>query len=448
MQKNTQETIVAPITATGGAIAVVRMSGPRSIEICDAMFNGQTSLVDAKGYTAHFGQIVDGEDGGSVVDDVVVTVFRSPHSFTGEASVEISCHGSRYIVTQLIAMAQHHGARIATPGEFSQRAFLAGKLDLSQAEAIADLIAADSRAELALAATQMRGGYSARLAELRANLLTLTSLLELELDFGEEEVEFADRTRLRDMMEQLTTQIDTLRRSFDLGHAIKSGVSVAIVGAPNAGKSTLLNRLVGEERALVSDVAGTTRDTVDELIDIDGVRFRFIDTAGLHDSHDMLERLGMERSREALRKAQIVLQVADAAESLPEQISVRDDQTHIWVVNKVDLSDHKSDLPDALRLSARTGHGIDKLLSHLRGLYDTRQLYDGEPIVSNSRHAEALARAAEALTRARTALHDGLSAELLSEEIREVIHHLGTITGEVTNDEVLQTIFAKFCIGK
>lgn len=443
------DTIVAPATASGGAIAVIRLSGPEAIACCDRVFRGRKPLAEAAGQTLHYGRIMDGE---RTLDDVVVALYRAPHSYTGEDAAEISCHGSRYIVSEIISLLIRSGARAAQPGEFTVRAFLAGKLDLSQAEAVADLIASDSRASHALASTQMRGGYSAALGALRDELLQLASLLELELDFSEEDVQFADRTRLREMMLRIEAEITRLTDSFSLGNAIKQGVAVAIVGEPNAGKSTLLNRLLGEERALVSEIAGTTRDTVEETLNIDGVLFRFIDTAGLHDTSDRLEQMGIDRTQEAIRRAQIVLQVADATRPLPPAVPVTAEQTHLLVINKSDCPQtqipHSSLPAGALAISARTGEGIDRLLERLGSTLDTGSIYDGDPVISNSRHLDALRQALDALRRARTALDDTLPADLLSEDVRQVIHHLGTITGEISSDEILSQIFSRFCIGK
>lgn len=439
------DTIVAPATAPGGAIAVIRLSGEESIACCDRVFHGKNPLSQAAGHTIHYGTIVDGE---RILDDVVVAVYRAPRSYTGEDSIEISCHGSRYIVSQIIDLLVRQGARPAEPGEFTVRAFLSGRVDLAQAEAVADLIASDSEASHAIATNQMRGGYSAHLHALRDTLLRLASLLELELDFSEEEVEFADRTHLREIMQQMQEAISRLTRSFSLGNAIKEGVPVAIVGEPNVGKSTLLNRLLGEERALVSEIAGTTRDTIEETLNIDGVLFRFIDTAGLHDTPDRLEQMGIDRTRDVLSKARIVLHLADATRPLPAPLSVGEEQTYLLVINKSDCRQLENLPAQALSISARTGEGIDRLLARLRATIDTNGIYEGAPIISNSRHLHALQQAANSLQRALSALEEGLPTDLLSEEIRQVIYHLGTITGEITNDDILGEIFSKFCIGK
>ena len=442
------DTIVAPATAAGGAIAVVRMSGPSALAICDTVFSGARRAGEAAGYTVLYGTIADGA---RVLDDVLVTVFRAPHSYTGEDAVEISCHGSRYIVRELLALLVRRGARMATPGEFTSRAFLGGKLDLSQAEAVADLNASGSRAAHTLATDQMRGGYSAELETLRGELLRLASLLELELDFGEEEVEFADRTELRAAMERIGAKIDRLIDSFALGNAIKEGVAVAIVGRPNVGKSTLLNRLLNEERALVSEIPGTTRDPIEATLNLDGILYRFIDTAGLRTTDDAIERMGIERAYASVARAQIVLQVFDAADPAVETLDLRPDQCRILIANKIDRMDPAAapvSLPDgALPLSAREGRGMEQLLERLRAAVDASALDDGRTIVSNSRHYEALHHARTALDAALGGL-ETLPSDLLGEEIRQAIFHLGTITGEITTDEVLDQIFSKFCIGK
>lgn len=446
------DTIVAPATAAGGAIAVIRISGDEAFAVCDRIFRGRRPLADADGYTVHYGQILDGE---RVVDDVLATVFRAPHSYTGENAVELSCHGSSYIVSEILRLLTAAGGRMAQPGEFTIRAYLAGKLDLSQAEAVADIIASSSRAAHALASTQMRGGYSDKLEELREKLLDLTSLLELELDFSEEDVEFADRTTLRETMQRIAAEIDRLRSSFALGNAIREGVAVAIAGAPNVGKSTLLNRLLNEERVLVSEIAGTTRDVVEERVNIGGVTFRFLDTAGIRSTDDRLERMGIERTMSSIRRAQIVIHMVDAstlAGPLPEPgFQLREDQRLLTVVNKTDRAPETLVLPDsAIGISAKQGTGIDRLCDALSRAVDTDALYHGDAVVSSSRHYEALTAAREALGQALAGLSGGLPTDLLSEEIRTVIRHLGAITGrgDIAPDEILQNIFSKFCIGK
>ena len=438
-----QGVIVAPASALGGAIAVIRMSGEGSIAICDAVFRGRKPLSDAASHTIHYGNIVDGDN---IVDDVVAAVFRAPHSYTGEESVEISIHGSQYIASRVISLLCNKGARLAEPGEFSARAFAAGRIDLSQAEAVADIIVADSKAAHTLASTQMRGGYSDTLNDLRDRLIELTALLELELDFGEEDVEFADRTRLNNMLLQTMDVVRRLKESFRTGNAIRNGVSVAIIGAPNVGKSTLLNRLVGDDRAMVSDIAGTTRDTIEESVVIDGIRFRFVDTAGIRATDDKLERMGIERTLKAVEKAQIIINMCEPTGGF-EQITLTESQFEIRVVNKADTVTEQN--LDALYISARENIGIDALRSALACTIDTSNLYRGEAIVSNLRHYEALEAAYTALTAAADALTNNISSELLAEDIRIAIHHIGEITGgTISSDSVLQRIFSSFCIGK
>lgn len=450
------DTIVAPATATGGALAVLRISGPDALAIGDRIFRGRVPLAACPGHTVRFGRVVAD---GRTLDEVVATLFRAPHSYTGEDTVELSCHGSPYIVSELLRLLIAAGARMARPGEFTQRAYLNGKLDLAQAEAVADLIASSSQAAHALAATQMRGGFSARLEALRDELLHLTALLELELDFSEEEVAFADRATLRRTLGAIGDEIDRLRRSFALGNALKHGVAVAIVGAPNVGKSTLLNRLLHEERAMVSEIAGTTRDVIEETISIDGVLFRLLDTAGIRTTDDPLERMGIERTMAGIARAQIVIRMVDARQlaegaaddTMPSpEFSIDGTQRLLTVVNKRDLAPDMPLPPDAIALSARTGEGIDRLCAALRATVDTETLYHGDAIVSSSRHYEALTAARKALGAALRGLDSGLPTDLLSEEIRAVISHIGTITGRgiITPDEVLRSIFADFCIGK
>lgn len=441
--------IVAPATLSGGAIAIVRVSGDGSITLADKIFrsiNGK-ALADAKGYTLHYGEIVDHEE---VVDDVMVSLFRTPHSYTSEDSVEISCHGSSYIVGQIIELTIRNGARMATAGEFTTRAFLAGRIDLSQAEAIADMIGATSRATHTLASTQMRGGYSAKLEELRSELVEICALLELELDFSEEDVEFADRTKLEDLMCRLMRQIRELHDSFKLGNVIKRGVAVAIVGAPNAGKSTLLNRLVGEDRAMVSEVAGTTRDTIEERMTIDGVEYRFIDTAGLHTTNDELEQMGIARTHNAISQAQIVIQLVDIADiDRFTPVAINEDQHLLVVVNKCDLScDNGSAAKEYINISAKNGDGINTLLDSISQSINTERLYQGDVIVSNARHHAHLASALESLTEAHESLQRGIPTDLIANNLRHTLHHIGAITGSITNNDILGKIFSSFCIGK
>lgn len=485
------DTIAAPATAAGGALCVVRVSGPRAIDICDTIFRGRTTLAAAKTASAHYGSLTDTT--AEVIDEAIVTVFRAPHSYTGEDSVEISVHGSSYVVRTLMQALARAGARPARAGEFTRRAFLAGRMDLAQAEAVADMIASSSRAAHAVAATQMRGAYSHELQELRRQLLDITSLLELELDFSEEDVEFADRTQLGTLLRRTRDKVAALARSFALGNALKEGVAVAIVGSPNVGKSTLLNRLAGEERAMVSDIAGTTRDTVEARINIDGVDYRFIDTAGVHQTDDKLELMGIDRTRQALEKARMVLWITTAdepgsnvgsnigsnagnpsghnAHNAPDTeaalkaefaaatgIELAPEQILYRIINKIDLHSDTNNSSAAtaegtedrytIRLSAKTGEGIRTLVAALSRSVDATAAYRGEAIVTNQRHYHALCEALTALDAALDGLHHGLTSELLSEDIRAAINHLGEITGEITSDDILQNIFSKFCIGK
>ena len=430
------DTIAAPATAAGGALAVIRISGEEALRICDRIFRGRKPLAAAAGYTVHYGEIVDD---GRVLDDVLVTVFRAPRSYTGEDAAEISCHGSQYIVSEILRLLTASGARMAGPGEFTIRAYLAGKLDLSQAEAVADIIASSSRAAHALAANQMRGGYSDALEGLCEKLLELTALLELELDFSEEEVEFADRAQLREAMQRIGAHI----------------VAVAITGAPNVGKSTLLNRLLNEERVLVSDIAGTTRDVIEERINIDGVVFRFLDTAGIRATDDRLEQMGIQRTMSSIERAQIVIYMTDAARlaagaPVAPEFPLRADQKLLVLVNKTDTAPD-CPLPEGtIGISARNGDGIESLRRILRSFVDTEALYHGDAIVSNNRHYEALTAAGDALRRALDGLNNSLQTDLLSEEIRQVIHHVGSVTGRnsLASEEVLKHIFSKHCVGK
>ena len=437
--------IVAPATALGGAIAVIRVSGEGSIGMCDNIFRGRKPLTEQPSHTIHYGNIVDENE--HIIDDVVVALFRAPHSYTSEENVEISVHGSRYIVNTIIELLCNNGARLAEPGEFSARAFAAGRIDLSQAEAVADIIAADSAAAHTIASTQMRGGYSDTLNSLRDRLIELTALLELELDFGEEDVEFADRSRLSNILVQSITVVESLKDSFRIGNAIRNGVNVAIVGAPNVGKSTLLNTLIGDDRAMVSDIAGTTRDTIEESVIIDGIRFHFVDTAGIRATDDALEQMGIDRTLKAIGKAGIVINMAEPTTSF-EDIRLSDNQSEIRVINKADTTADRS-ATEAIYISARDKYGIDDLRTSLRNIVDTSAIYRGDAIVSNLRHYEALTAALKALTAAYAALNNNISSELLAEDIRVAINHIGEITGgTISSDSVLHRIFSSFCIGK
>ncbi len=446
---DTTTTIIAPATAEGGAVMIIRLSGNDAIAIADKMFRGRTQLSKVKGYTMHYGNIVDSN--GTTIDDVIVSVFRAPHSYTGEDSVEITLHGSHHITQEILRLAIKYGARIATAGEFTRRAFLNGKMDLSRAEAVADIIASDSRWSHNIASTQMRGDYSSRLNRLREELLRLCSLLELELDFSEEDVEFADREELVKILNSVEQQIDELCSSFTLGNAIKNGVNVAIIGAPNVGKSTLLNRLIGDDCAMVSDIAGTTRDTIEATTVIDGVRYRFVDTAGMRTTIDTLEQMGIERTHRAISKAHVILHLATAdSPTFEEYHADNASQHYIKVINKIDSIKSSDDIAfdDAICISAKMDIGIDNLRMRLRSIVDTTMLDKGSVVVSNMRHYDALKLAHAALVDARQAIDSSLSGDLISEDLRRVLHHLGEITGDITSDDILHSIFSNFCIGK
>ena len=454
-------TICAISTPYGsGGIAVVRVSGKTAIQIVDTLFHGRKSLTEAKAYTVHYGEIRREARGerrearGEILDQVLVSVFRAPHSFTGEDVVEIACHGSMYIQQTLLQWLVDAGCQLAKAGEFTQRAFLNGKMDLTEAEAVADLIAAQTKAEKDLALSQLRGGISNELAILRERLLTFTSLVELELDFADhEELEFADRSELFALAQEIDTTIGNLVRSFKTGNAIKQGIPVAIIGAPNVGKSTLLNALLGEERAIVSDIQGTTRDTVEDTLVLDGMLFRFIDTAGLRQTEDTIESLGIERSRQAAQKAAVLIHLQDATQPV-DILSELDDINEkklIHVYNKVDLLGKEAMRREGdearIYLSAKSGNVEvlkQQLISFAREQYDTRNAVT----ISNTRHYEALVRAQEAIQRVQNGLQMQISGEFLSMDLQDCLSALGEITGQITSQEVLNNIFGKFCIGK
>lgn len=463
----TQDTICAVATAQGGAIGIIRVSGPEAITVADRIFSPASQdglpLSGRKPYTLTFGTIRDA--GGEVVDEVLVSLFHAPHSYTGEDSVEISCHGSSYILQQVMQLLIRNGCRAAGPGEFTQRAFLNGKMDLSQAEAVADLIASSSAATHRLAMNQMKGGFSKELAALREKLLHLTSLMELELDFSDhEELEFADRSELKAIAAQIEQVIGGLVRSFSTGNAIKNGIPVAIIGETNAGKSTLLNALLNEERAIVSDIHGTTRDVIEDTMNIGGVTFRFIDTAGIRETSDTIESLGIERSFQKLEQADIVLWVIDRSAPHPDfsrlagQILPRCAGKHLIVVwNKADLSGTdatvslKEMFPQAetISISAKAKTGIRELQDMLLRAADIPEITQSNVIVTNVRHYEALSKALEAIHRVQEGMDMGLSGDLVSQDLRECLFHLAEIVGgEITTDEVLGNIFKHFCIGK
>ncbi len=461
------DTICAIATGRGGAIGIIRVSGPQAVEITDKIFTPASKkdkpLACSAPYTITFGSITNAE--GETVDEVLVSLFRAPHSYTGEDSTEISCHGSAYILQQVMQLLIANGCRTAEPGEFTRRAFLNGKMDLSQAEAVADLIASSSAATHRLAVNQMRGGFSRKLSLLRDKLLRLTSLLELELDFSDhEELEFADRAELQSTASQIEAEISRLASSFSVGNAIKNGVPVAIVGETNAGKSTLLNALVGDDRAIVSDIHGTTRDVIEDTADIGGVTFRFIDTAGIRDTSDEIERLGIDRTYKKIGQAEIVILLIDATDNNAKTEELAGKITPlckgkqlIMAYNKADIAPQTqaattARLPEGARsisISAKQATNLDKLKQMLVTAAGLPEISSADVVVTNARHYEALARALEAIRRVRQGLADGLPADLVAQDLRDCLHSLAEIVGgEITSEETLQNIFKHFCIGK
>ena len=464
-----QDTIVALATASGaGAIAIIRLSGNDAIDFAESQFKSISGkqLSKQATHTIHLGHIVDGD---RTIDEVLVSVFKNPNSYTGENVVEISCHGSNYIQQEIIQLFLRQGCRMATAGEFTLRAFLNGKLDLSQAEAVADLISSDNEASHQIAMQQMRGGFSSEIAKLREELLNFASLIELELDFAEEDVEFADRTQFNDLIERITFVLKRLIDSFAVGNVIKNGIPVAIVGEPNVGKSTLLNALLNEERAIVSEIAGTTRDAIEDEISIGGIGFRFIDTAGIRDTKDIIESIGIKKTFEKIEQAQVVIYLFDASkldhfdtiQLEIEKIKNKHPQKTILIIaNKVDkLSNEvQEQLNQALNvvknshyillLSAKQRVGVDELKDKLLSFVNTGALRNNDTIVTNSRHYDSLLKAFEEIKKVKYGLDSGLSGDLLAIDIRQALFHFGEITGEITNDDLLGNIFANFCIGK
>jgi len=462
---DTQETICAPATAPGSAaIAVLRLSGPEAVVIAGQVFlpkKRSINLSEAESHRMHLGQLMDGEQ---PLDEVLLTKFVAPNSYTGEDMVEISCHGSPYIQHRILQILIDSGARMARPGEFTMRAFFNGRMDLSQAEAVADLIASNSEASRKIAFQQMRGHFSSRISELRSKLLEFASLIELELDFSEEDVEFADRHKLRGLLDDIAYEVGRLRESFATGNALKQGIPVAIIGKPNVGKSTLLNALLNDERAIVSEIPGTTRDAIEDTISINGVSFRFIDTAGLRDSDDQVESVGIERTHQKIRQATIILYLFDISQTGLEEVAetIRDFQQEVdddtkrlvLIANKIDLLDeiphHFRNLVDleTIFVSAKRKENISMITDSLLKSLETSPEEMQSVLVANSRHYEALSLADESIQAIRKGIKEQVPGDLLSIDLRSALHHLGSITGEVTNDEVLGEIFGRFCIGK
>ena len=478
------DTICAIATATGGALGIIRISGVKAIETVDKIFHAtgkdKRKLCERDAYTIVFGTIIDNKNGNEIVDEVLVSIFRAPHSYTGEDSVEISCHGSSYILQRTMQLLIANGCRAARPGEYTQRAFLNGKMDLSQAEAVADLIASNTAASHRIAMNQMRGNFSAELAKLRDELLHLTSLMELELDFSDhEELEFADRSELNDIAGKIYKIINNLVESFKLGNAIKNGIPVAIIGETNAGKSTLLNKLVGEERAIVSDIHGTTRDVIEDTINISGINFRFIDTAGIRETQDKIENIGIERTLEKVKQAEIVIILIDSTRAKEQYLELAPKvgplclgKKVLFVLNKTDIVDSYSDFvsligessyndfisanvesancdSNIISISAKTGKGIDELRATLAAYSAQMQDNGNNVIVSNLRHLSSLKSALSDISRVIDGLKTDIPTDLLSQDLRSCLYHLGEITGgEIQTDEVLGNIFGHFCIGK
>ena len=457
------DTIIALATAYGvGAIAVIRLSGEDAIELVSEHFEGRSKtkiLKDEPSHTVHLGLIKDGD---RILDEVLVTVFRAPHSYTGENVVEISCHGSTFIQQEILQLFLKNGVRHADAGEFTLRAFLNAKMDLSQAEAVADLIASDSQASHDIALQQMRGGFSSEIAALRDQLVHFASMIELELDFVEEDVEFADRAEFQKLIHKIRQVVKRLIDSFSLGNVLKNGIPVAIVGEPNVGKSTLLNALLNEEKAIVSDIAGTTRDAIEDEMILNGVSYRFIDTAGIRETSDVVESIGIQKTFENIEKAQLVLQLIDGEKVQLDQLEAEVGRLQskyptkkiLTLINKSDKISSSDRIafsenhPDWILISAKTKEGLDLLLKHLSDLVNTGALSNQQTVVSNSRHFEALSKAMDSLNEVQKGLDKDISSDLIAIDIRQALFHLGEITGEITTDDLLGNIFANFCIGK
>lgn len=459
------DTIIAIATPPGiGAIAVIRISGNEAISICNSFFKsikGNKNLINQKSHTLHFGYIIDGE---RLIDEVLISIFHGPNSYTGENTIEISCHGSAYIQQEIIQLFLRNKVRMASPGEFTLRAFLNGKLALSQAEAVADLIASNSAASHQVAMQQMRGGYSKEIADLRQQLLNFASLMELELDFSEEDVEFADRKEFNILVDKISSVLQQLVDSFALGNVLKNGIPIAIVGEPNVGKSTLLNALLKEEKAIVSEIAGTTRDAIEDDIVINGIVYRFIDTAGIRETNDLIETIGIQKTFEKIQQAQVVIYLLDAStlnldKSKLLQLEIDKIRSQfpskmmLIIVNKMDLSTIKTVKPllpfdNVHYISAKNREGIHELTLQLTALVQTGKLTTNDIILSNSRHYEAFSNALIALNDLKTGIENKISTDLLAIDIRQALYHLGEVTGQISTEDLLGNIFANFCIGK
>lgn len=459
------DTIVALASPSGaGAIAVIRISGSEAITIAASMFQSVSGkdISKQKSHTLHLGHIVDDD---KILDQVLLSIFKGKNSYTGENTIEISCHGSTYIQQQIIQLTLRKGCRTAQPGEFTLRSFLNGKMDLSQAEAVADLISSDNEAAHQIAMQQMRGGFSNEIAKLREELLNFASLIELELDFAEEDVEFADRTQFKDLLNRIEFVLKRLIDSFAVGNVIKNGIPIAIVGEPNVGKSTLLNALLNEERAIVSEIAGTTRDTIEDEIVIGGIGFRFIDTAGIRETKDVIESIGIKKTFEKIEQAQVVLFLVDSVqcsrtnlETVNIEIEKIKNQFPLKplviignkkdLLSKIEILDLESKIPNILLISAKNNNGVEDLKNKLLSFVNTGALRNNETIVTNTRHYDSLLKALEEIQKVKFGMQTNLSSDLMSIDIKQALYYFGEITGQVTNDELLGNIFANFCIGK
>ena len=452
---NTNDTIVALATVNGvGGLHVIRISGSKSIKIAQKIFHGK-SLENVKSHTIHFGTIKD--ENLSLVDEVLLSIFRNPRSYTKEDTIEISCHGSPYIVQRIIELTIKNGARLASPGEFTMRAYMNGQLDLSQAEAVADVIAASNKSSLDLAMQQLRGGYSDEIKRLRQELIDFAALIELELDFSEEDVQFADRKKLKTLIKKIQAVIENLTSSFEYGNAIKKGIPTVIAGRPNAGKSTLLNTLLNDDRAIVSDIAGTTRDTIEEILVIEGISFRIIDTAGIREAKDQIEAIGVEKTMHKIAECSILIYVFDMTTLSIEEVRKdletleRNGLNIIAIANKYDLNKTEVSYPSDLKIikiSAKEKKGIDALKKEIIGIFSNERSENENIIVTNARHYQAFLKSLEALENVILGMDNDVPSDILAMDIRQSLNHISTITGEIVTDDLLESIFTRFCIGK